>query len=629
MKKIKLFLFTLILIFSVFVTTSCDNSNRTVVRIGLCNQNMLDDVAKSLRKKFSDVEFEFTITNNSVDYYKYLISHDDLPDIITLRKYSMKDTLALKDSLLDLRYTSISSSFYENYLSNYTYADGVINFLPSTAETYCIVANKSLFDKYNINIPTNYSEFIDACKQFESYGIKGFTSDFKYDYTAVETLEGFNSSLFQTKSGLLWKYNYESNNDSELDEELWMSAFNKMQDMLTNTSNLGSEIAAQGYTLVTNMIKERKLAMMRGTISEASTFQNSIGDEFVLLPYFGNASYDNYVLTYASYNAAIKKNSNVDEKLLIKIYSYMLGQETTDNLISNYNTISYSKAVNLKTNNYTLLIDEYINKNQVIIRFADSNFFTASKEAIQSLILGGSVVDAYNIFKEKLVLSSQNSNDDLYFNTSYNYSFDDGSASSSAILNSLRSEYQTDFALTYSTFFSNSIYQGEFSSANINYLLSGVNYYQYIFNLTGSQIKTLVSTMLLYDDTATVSSGIFPREDNMLPVSSGFLMSVKRQKKGYKLNSITINGNDIIDSKTYSLTFIVTAGYKETLFKKLSLTGYEYKAYTIYKYDSEGNVKKDEDGNLLTETPSLQNILLKYLKTNGDFNLPSKYIEVR
>lgn len=613
MKKISLLLFSL-LIFLTLGLSSCGNKDtRTVVRIGLCNQNMLDDVAKSLREEFSDVKFEFTIANNSIDYYKYLDDHSDLPDIITLRKYSMKDALVLKDSLLDLRYTGVASSYYQNYLSSYTYTDGTINFLPSTAETYCIIANKTLFDKYGIDIPTNYSEFIEACKSFEGQGIKGFSSDFKYDYTAVETLEGFNASLFQSRKGLTWKYNYESSSDVELDDELWSNAFIKMEDMLKNTSNLGSEVANQGYTAVTNMMKNEGLAMMRGTISETATFANESGDEFILLPYFGEESYDNYVLTYASYNAAIKKDSSVDTSLLIKIYSYMLGQEVTDELISNYNTISYSKAVSLKSNTYTSLIDEYIDKNQVIIRFADTAFFKAAQTAVGELILGSSASDAYETFKEKLTINSQNGEFDLYFKTSYTYSFNDGQEAPSAILNSLRSEYDTDFALTYTPFFSNSIYEGEFNSNNIGYILSGLNYNQCIFNLTGKEIKTLVSTMLSYDDNKDVSSGLFPREDNMLPVSSGFEMDVSRQTKGYKLNKLTINGRKIEDDKTYSLTFVVTAGYLKTLFTKLGLNNYEY---TLYK---------DSDG----KTVTLQNTLLNFLKSHDDFIEPSKYIKVR
>ena len=43
---------------------------------------------------------------------------------MTVRRFSLKDAVLIKDLLYDLSDTDIASTFYGSYLENYTYDDG-------------------------------------------------------------------------------------------------------------------------------------------------------------------------------------------------------------------------------------------------------------------------------------------------------------------------------------------------------------------------------------------------------------------------------------------------------------------------------------------------------------------------
>ena len=72
--------------------------------------------------------------------------------------------------------------------------DGSVNWLPVCADAHGFVVNKGLFEKYGIELPTDNDSFVLACQKFEEAGVRGFTADYYYDYTCMETLQGLSAS---------------------------------------------------------------------------------------------------------------------------------------------------------------------------------------------------------------------------------------------------------------------------------------------------------------------------------------------------------------------------------------------------------------------------------------------------
>ena len=89
---------------------------------------------------------------------------------------------------MDLSTTNAAGAVYDTYLNSFRNQDGSVNWLPVCADAHGFVVNKDLFEKYDIPLPTDYESFVSACQAFEAVGIRGFSADYYYDYTCMETL---------------------------------------------------------------------------------------------------------------------------------------------------------------------------------------------------------------------------------------------------------------------------------------------------------------------------------------------------------------------------------------------------------------------------------------------------------
>lgn len=544
---------------------SSSSSNKTKVRIALCQQSMTNGMPAKMREKFPDIDFVFTQGQNAAAYYLYLQEHDDLPDILTVRRFSLRDAVTIKDYLVDLSNTDIASNYYQNYITNYTYDDGVINWLPATAEIWCILANKTLFDEKGIDIPTDYPSFKAACEAFEAQGIKPFATDWEYDYSCLETLEGFNADALQTLDGQRWRAEYESTTVDTLDDTVWPEAFNRMQTVLKDTGTAAEGAAALefGFDEVRNMFINHEVAMIRSSGSEMAGYIEETGEDYVMLPYFGETAEQNWLLTYPGFQAAINANSTVDAATLQEIYAYMLGQEVQDVLNgvassganNATNVVSYTADVTISKSDQLSSVQSYIDNNQVFTRLANNDFFSAAQTAVSGMIDGSmDAAAAYTTFNESLTTSGEETVYDLNFDKGYTYDFQEGkgSESSSALLNSCREVWGTDLAVAYATSFSNSIYEGKASTSQLKYFCASNYGPLYSLNLTGAEVVALVGKMVHYDATE-LNDGCLPVSDDMLPVSSGFEMQIKRGEGEYSLEAITIDGEPIDEFKTYSI----------------------------------------------------------------------------
>ena len=58
-----------------------------------------------VQEQLPDINIEFVVGNNDLDFYKFMNEHGELPDIITTRRFSRHDASGLKDQLMDLSAT--------------------------------------------------------------------------------------------------------------------------------------------------------------------------------------------------------------------------------------------------------------------------------------------------------------------------------------------------------------------------------------------------------------------------------------------------------------------------------------------------------------------------------------------
>lgn len=532
-------------------TEESDGKEKVVV--ALWGNQMLDGYTQYLCDKFPDVDFKFELATNSTDYYRFRQDHEDMPDILTVRRFSLKDAVLLKDYLYDLGDSELASTYYRTYLDNYTYDDGTVNWLPACAEVDSFIINETLFEENNIPVPTDYDSFIAACEAFEKVGIKGYVSDFASDFTCMEVLQGISASQLLTMEGREWRQQYESGSTNQLSEEVWIPVFEKFFDM-TEKVGLGEEVELVNRA-PKDMFIEGKAAMYRGTGADVITFPGRGEDKVSLLPYFGDKESENWYLTYPAFQVAASNKGMDDperEKLILDIMTAMLNQEGQEKISYGKNMIPYNKDVTLELLPELENLKPYIDDNKMYIRLASNDMFRVSKSVVQQILKGElkTPEDAFNAFNSELEVGDSENEVVAHIDTAYSNAFTTkhGNQAASAICNTMREETGVDVLFGQSCYIASDIYEGDYTEKDLEYLSKNDGGWPMRTDLTGEQLYQLVEeTLALKLNRGAVCN------DSTMYVSSGFEMDVTRAEDGYTLNKLTQDGKELDRNATYSV----------------------------------------------------------------------------
>ena len=76
------------------------------IQVYLWSTSLYETYAPYVQSQLPDVNIEFIVGNNDLDFYKFLQENGGLPDIITCCRFSLHDAAPLKDSLMNLAMTA-------------------------------------------------------------------------------------------------------------------------------------------------------------------------------------------------------------------------------------------------------------------------------------------------------------------------------------------------------------------------------------------------------------------------------------------------------------------------------------------------------------------------------------------
>ena len=97
---------------------SAEKEDAETITVYLWSTNLYDKYAPYIQEQLPDINVEFVVGNNDLDFYKFLDENGGLPDIITCCRFSLHDASPLKDSLMDLSTTNVAGAVYDTYLSS-------------------------------------------------------------------------------------------------------------------------------------------------------------------------------------------------------------------------------------------------------------------------------------------------------------------------------------------------------------------------------------------------------------------------------------------------------------------------------------------------------------------------------
>ncbi|MCM1167463.1 MAG: extracellular solute-binding protein [Lachnospiraceae bacterium] len=532
-----------------------DAAEREKVTVALWSDQLTEQYGQFLREKFPEVDFTFYVATNSVDFYRFKLKNGDLPDILTVRRFALRDVADWKDALMDLSDTELANTYRQSYLRSYTYGDGTVNWLPTCAEVDSIILNKTLFEENGVAVPTNYGEFIDACGRFREKGIRPFGSNFDADYTCMEMLQGLSASALSSQEGREWRQLYESEQTNTLSEDVWLPVFERMEEFIESAGITAGDLETSQDD-VFNAYTGGKFAMIRGTGDELERC-NIGGLEPVMLPYFGDSEGDNRYLTYPAFQIAANgaaEETPERKKLIIDIMEAMLSGDGLRRIAASQNMVSYNE-MELELSPSLEGVKEYADGNRLYIRLASADMFSASRKVVRGMIEGeyADARAAFDAFNAELETDKGESPAAAHIDKGYSYAFgaDGGSKAASAVMNSVREETGTELLIAPCAYVAGDIAEGDYTREELDFLTMGEGTNVLVCRMTGEQVRRYAEYVLSSEGKR--GSVV---NDSTLYVSSGFEMTVERNGNGYGLKNITVNGADIEAERTYSVTVV-------------------------------------------------------------------------
>ena len=536
---------------------SAEKEDAETITVYLWSTNLYEKYAPYIQEQLPDINVEFVVGNNSLDFYKFLDENGGLPDIITCCRFSLHDASPLKDSLMDLSTTNAAGAVYDTYLNSFRNQDGSVNWLPVCADAHGFVVNKDLFEKYDIPLPTDYESFVSACQAFDEVGIRGFTADYYYDYTCMETLQGLSASELSSVDGRKWRTIYSDPDNTKregLDSTVWPEAFERMEQFIQDTG-LSQDDLDMNYDDVVEMYKSGKLAMYFGSSSGVKMFQDQ-GINTTFLPFFQQNG-EKWLMTTPYFQIALNRDLTKDEtrrQKAMKVLNAMLSEDAQNRIIyDGQDLLSYSQDVDFQLTEYLKDVKPVIEENHMYIRIASNDFFSISRDVVSKMISGEyNAEQAYQSFNSQL-LEEKSTSEDIVLDSKKTYSnrfhTSGGNEAYSVMANTLRGIYGTDVLIATGNSFTGNVLKAGYTEKMAGNMIMPNELFAYSREMSGAELKETVRNFV-----EGCQGGFIPFNRGSLPVFSGISAEIKETDDGYTLSKVTKDGKKVQDNDTFTVT---------------------------------------------------------------------------
>ena len=553
-----------------------EQEDAQTIQVYLWSNSLYESYAPYVQAQLPDVNIEFIVGNNDLDFYKFLQQNGGLPDIITCCRFSLHDAAPLKDSLMNLALTNEAGAVYNTYLNSFKNEDGSVNWLPVCADAHGFVVNRSLFEQYDIPLPTDYASFVAACQAFEAVGIRGFTADYAYDYNCMETLQGLSAAELTTTEGRKWRTAYSDPASTVrvgLDDAVWPGAFERMAQFIQDT-HLTADDLALTYDDVTGMFRNGEVAMYFGSSAGVKMFQDE-GIDTIFMPFFCQNG-EKWIMTTPYFQVALNRDLEQDtarREKAMKVLNVMLSEDAQNRIVADgQDVLSYSQNVPLRLTEYMKDVRDVVEENHMYIRIASNDFFAVSKDVVARMIAGEyTAKQAYRAFNAQLLAEEEPAADETVLTSGKSYSnvfhANGGNAAFSVMANTLRGVYGTDVLLATANSFTGSVLKADYNQKMADSMIMPNGLMSRQRTMTGAQLKELVRAYV-----EGCEGGFVPFNRGSLPIVSGIAVEVKENNGSYTLTGITRNGQPLRDDDTITVTCLATSKQMEALLASKSGT---------------------------------------------------------
>ena len=173
--------------------------------------------------------------------------------------------------------------------------------------------------------------------------------------------------------GTRWRMEYESeteDNQVGLDDTVWPKVFEKYEQFLKDVRFQPGDEDHPGdeeltFSVTMEPYYQGMTAMIRNTAALADNITVEMGINSVILPYFGQTSEDNWLLTYPMCQVAVSKQVEEDEakrEAVMEVLMAMFSEEGQKHVAAGTSVLSYNKEVNITPTDSLRYVQDCIRK---------------------------------------------------------------------------------------------------------------------------------------------------------------------------------------------------------------------------------------------------------------------------
>ena len=207
-------------------------------------------------------------------------------------------------------------------------------------------------------------------------GIRGFTADYLYDYTCMETLQGLSAAALKSTEGRKWRTAYSAPAGTArvgLDDTVWPGVFARMEQFIRDTGLTAADLELN-YDAVTGMFGKGELAMYFGSSAGVKMFQDE-GIDTIFMPFFCQNG-EKWIMTTPYFQIALNRDLEQDtarREKAMKVLNVMLSEEAQNRIVADgQDVLSYSQNVPLRLTEYMKDVRDVVEENHMYIRAACS-----------------------------------------------------------------------------------------------------------------------------------------------------------------------------------------------------------------------------------------------------------------
>ena len=522
---------------------------RVIVRVSLYNSSSFPEWRAYVEKQCPDVYIQWEDNRNYCSNVIYQAKHDDIPDLVGIRRFESDSADELEPYLADLSDLPLTRTFNDDDLIPFQ-SGGKQYWLPEPGTVEGLWANATLFQQYGIELPTDLGSLVSACQQMEGQGKVALASSCSQGYTCTALLEGFGAAGFLgTDAGRAWRTSFESGEATSVDA----AGFAQMAEVLCRLRDAGiitgEDVSSSPIEVSTQMNLGQAAITLKA--SDAVLNPNS-SYSFVALPYFGETASDSALYTYPVFSLAMSKDAAGDserQQACTEVLSAMFSEDAQNILdTGTEGLISYSKGVELPLASSMESVRPLIEARRYLIRTMNSNTFSATTKTLKELAAGGNPTSLVSTLNKSLFVFS----DPVEVGTSKvaaSSKRDENmcSEAGSVIAQAVRSQIGTDIAVIDSREAFSPIYQGTYTDIDLQAV--AWNGPLYTAQLAGWQVKDLLDEEVLCS-TSFSQGSTEPLVD--YPALAGIRLTMQRDGT---IEQVTdTSGTELDDGATYSVT---------------------------------------------------------------------------